>query len=353
MRMLKKSVLVTGGAGFIGSHLSEALVANGHEVTVIDNLSTGSLENLTSVKDHVEFLNADIRTEGFAKYLASRQFDTIFHLAANAYVPPSVEYPLFDFETNAVSTIKLLEILRGQQRRPTLIVMSSAAVYGNPTSIPVTEADATFPVSPYGAGKLAMERYVSVYSRIYGLRAAALRLFSVYGPRQRKQIVYDFMVKLSKDPNTLEIIGDGSQVRDLVFVEDVVSAALVVADRAQLEGEVYNVAGGLGYSTTEMADVIAAAWKLTPRYRYTGSIRAGDSEKWIASVDRLGALGFSPRFSFPEGVERTAKWFVTDRVRAATTLPADSVQGPHILRLDTVEAVTEGVSTLSGVQDER
>jgi UDP-glucose 4-epimerase len=154
-----------------------------------------------------------------------------------------------------------------------------------------------------------MERYVSVYSGVYGLKAASLRFFSAYGPRQRKQIVYDFIKKISNNPSELVILGDGTQVRDLVYVEDIAQAALIVLDNAPLEGEVYNVAGGRGYSTREIAETMTNVMRLSPRFHYTGSIRPGDPEKWIAHIDRIRKLGFSPRISLEEGMRRTIEWY--------------------------------------------
>jgi UDP-glucose 4-epimerase len=304
-----KSVLVTGGAGFIGSHLCKALVRRGVQVTVVDNLSNSGLEGVQEIADRIDFHELDIRSSVFRDLLLTGDFDVIFHLAANAYVPPSIENPDCDFQTNLVAPFRLLETLRGSGSSSTLIVASSAAVYGNPSRIPILETDLTVPISPYGVSKLAMERYVSVYSRVYGLRAASLRLFSAYGPRQRKQIVYDFIKKISNSPSELVILGDGTQVRDLVYVEDVVQAALTVLDSAPLHGEVYNVSGGRGYSTREIAETMTEVMGLSPRFHYTGSTRPGDPEKWIACIDRIRALGFSPRISLAEGMKRTIEWY--------------------------------------------
>ena len=309
MRICNESVLVTGGAGFIGSHLCEALVRRGAQVAVVDNLSNGTLQNLQKIADQIDFYELDICSSAFRDLLLTGNLDAIFHLAANAYVPPSVENPDHDFQTNLVASFQLLETLRSCGLDSTLIVVSSAAVYGNPSRIPISETDLTVPISPYGVSKLAMERYVSVYSRLYGLKAASLRLFSVYGPRQRKQIVYDFIKKISNNPSELVILGDGTQVRDLVYVEDVVQAALIVLDNAPLEGEVYNVAGGRGYSTREIAETMTNVMGLSPRFRYTGSIRPGDCEKWIACIDRIRKLGFAPRISLEEGMRRTIECY--------------------------------------------
>lgn len=304
-----RAALVTGGTGFIGSHLTEALVRRGFRVTVVDDLSNSSLQNIQAVKNEVEFHTLDILSAEFHHLLCERTFDVVFHLAANAYVPPSVKDPAYDFRLNLFGPFHLFETLRQRDHRPIVIAASSAAVYGNPARIPICETDPTFPISPYGVSKLATERYLAVYSHVYGFRAAEMRFFSVYGPRQYKQIVFDFIRKLTHNPAEMEILGDGTQMRDLVFVEDVVRALLTVLDRAPLEGEVYNVASGKGYTTTDIAQATSRVMGLTPCFQYTGSIRAGDAEKWIANIDRLSALGYVPEFSLDEGIERTVAWF--------------------------------------------
>jgi UDP-glucose 4-epimerase len=304
-----KTALVTGGAGFIGSHLTEALVAQGYRVTVVDNLFNSSLENLQAVADQVEICEMDMHEAAFAEMLETTRFESIFHMAANAYVPPSIENPAFDFRTNLLATFQLLETIRQAKLSPRLIVASSAAVYGNPDHVPIVETDPTVPISPYGVGKLGMERYVHVYSQIYGIRAASLRFFSVFGPRQHKQIVYDFIKKITNNPDELVILGDGTQMRDMVYVEDVVQAIMTVHDQAPLQGEVFNVAVGKGYSTREMAETMTQIMNVTPKFTYTGSVRPGDCDKWIASIDLLKELGYDPRVSLKEGMRRTIEWY--------------------------------------------
>ncbi len=303
------SALVTGGAGFIGSHLAEALVERGVQVTIVDNLCNGSLDNIRAIAERVNFYSLDIRSPAFIELLLSGSFNTIFHFAAEAYVPPSVENPENNYLVNLAAPFYILEALRKAKLDTTLIVGSSAAVYGNPRHIPVSELDPTFPISPYGVSKLAIERYTAVYSQIYGLKAASLRLFSIFGPRQCKQIVYDFIYKVATNPDEMEILGDGTQVRDLIYVKDVVQAVLLIWENAPLQGEVYNVAAGTGLSTRQIAETVTRVMGACPRFRYTGNIRPGDAEKWVACVDRIAALGFWPRFSFEQGVKQTVEWY--------------------------------------------
>ena len=224
-------VLVTGGAGFIGSHVVEVLVDAGARVTVIDDLSTGHAENLDAVA-LTDRARPRARSETAAEPGFVSSFDVIFHLAANPYIPPSVDDPAFDFAKNLDTTFRLLEALRTCELRPRLVNTSSAAVYGNPVRLPITETDPTVPISPYGVSKLAAERYVAVYSRLYAMPCSSVRLFSVYGPRQHKQVVYDLLDRLASDPEQLDVIGDGTQQRDFVYVEDVAAAMIRVAERA-------------------------------------------------------------------------------------------------------------------------
>jgi len=304
-----RRILVTGGAGFVGSHLVERLIAEEHEVVVVDNLSTGNRDNLAHVIRHTEFRHLDVCGPDLEQLLSDQAFDIIFHLAANAYVPPSVERPDWDFDTNLMATFRLLEMLRRSRWQGTLVYASSAAVYGNPARIPVQEADPTVPVSPYGVSKLASERYIAVYAQLYGLRAASLRLFSVFGPRQRKQVVYDFIRKLHDNPRELYMYGDGSQVRDFNYVQNMVDAALLIAERGKLEGEVYNVASGRACSTLELARAICAVMGIQPEIKFSGSVRPGDPEKWIADIGVLKSLGYRVRVSLEEGIKRTIEWY--------------------------------------------
>ncbi len=305
----EKSILVTGGAGFIGSHLCKALVKYEARVAVVDHFSTGRLENLQDISHNIDLFSLDFKSQAFSDLLTSSDFDVIFHFAGTASVPLSVDCPEDDFQSNLAGTFQLLETMRQSGSRSTLIVASSAAVYGNPSKIPISETDPTNPISPYGISKLAMERYVFVYSQLYGLKTASLRPFSVYGPRLSKQIVYDFIQKLTNNPDNLSIIGDGSQVRDFIYVDDIVHAALVVLNKAPLKGEVYNVASGHGYSTQEIAETLTKEMGIFPEYKYTGEIRPGEPDKWIACIDRLKALGFTPQVSLSEGLRRTLDWY--------------------------------------------
>ncbi len=312
MRADETRALVTGGAGFIGSHVVEHLVADGARVTVVDDLSTGCLDNLGSVMARIDF---DDRPLGalLAEPALVLDYDVIFHLAANAYIPPSVEDPAFDFGLNLETTFRLLEVLRTAERRPRLVNTSSAAVYGDPQRLPIHESDPTVPISPYGVGKLSAERYVAVYSQLYGIAASSVRLFSVYGPRQRKQVVYDLIDRLARDPSRLEVIGDGTQERDFAYVEDVAAAMVLVSRQAPGTGEVFNVASGSTHSIAQLVVAICAAMELDPEIAYTGRVRPGDAERWSVDTSALAALGYEPGMSLIDGLRATWDWYRAER----------------------------------------
>ena len=304
-----KSVLVTGGAGFIGSHVVELLVEAGAHVTVLDSLISGNEANLAAVRHQIQLINQDIRTLDWAALLTAHPCAVLFHLAANAYVPPSVETPEYDYAVNLDSTFRLLSTLRQTKWAGRFVFASSAAVYGNAVQLPITEDDATVPVSPYGVSKLAAERYVAVFSRLYGLHLASARFFSAYGPRQKKQVVYDFLEKLRRNPAELCIHGDGSQVRDFLYVADAARAALLVAERGSLNGEAYNIGAGAACSIAELAAAVCTTVGVQPRFIYSGPNRPGDPEKLTVNINRLKAIGYDPQTTLANGLRHTIEWY--------------------------------------------
>jgi UDP-glucose 4-epimerase len=304
-----RPTLVTGGAGFVGSHLVEALVERGARVTVVDDLSTGSEANLEAVAGQVELQELDIARDDLRPLLSSKGVEAVFHVAGNAYVPTSVEDPRDDFTRNVVGTYNLLEAVRDATPAARLVHTSSAAVYGETAGGVSREEDATLPVAPYGVSKLAAERYVAVYASVFGLWTANLRLFPVYGPRLRKQVVYDLMRKVLDNPDELFIYGDGSQVRDFNHVGNVVDSILLVLEAGRGEGEVYNVAADEPVAIRDLAAMICERLGVSPTFVYSGDVRAGEVQSWVGDHSRLAALGYSPRIGLSEGLADTVAWF--------------------------------------------
>ena len=299
-------VLVTGGAGFIGTHLVRRLVAAGADVTVVDDLSAPSAQPVPAGVTWHRLRLPDPRLRAL---MTEGRFARVFHLAGAAYVPPSLEDPSADLDNNAAVPLDVLEAIRRGSPATPVVYTSSAAVYGSPTVLPITEETPIVPVSPYGVSKYAAEQYVALYARLHGLRTASLRLFSVFGPGQRKQVVFDLLAKLAADPDRLEVIGAGTEMRDFIFVDDVVAAALTVMERGPMAGEVYNVASGTGLTIRDLVAHVVAVLGLAPAVRYTGEVRPGDALHWVGDISRLRALGFAPAVSVEAGVRRIAEWF--------------------------------------------
>jgi len=301
-------VLVTGGAGFIGSHLVEALVREGRSVRVVDNLATGHRSNLAHLEGQFEWIEADLAD--FATCQRAVEGVTgILHQAAIPSVPRSVLEPLQSHSTGPTATLNLLEAARQAGVRRVVFAASSSA-YGDTDDLPKHEDMVPNPLSPYAAGKLAGEHYVRVYARTMGLDGVSLRYFNVFGPRQDPSSPYSGVIslfaRLMTEGRRPKIYGDGSQTRDFTYVENVVQANLMAlkSDRP-LEGQALNVGTGRRIS---LLDLIAAinrslGTNLEPEFLPT---RAGDVRDSQASLDRIRAvLGFEPAVDFEEGLRRT------------------------------------------------
>lgn len=303
-------VLVTGGCGFIGSHLVEALVAHGARVWVLDNLRAGTLANLQTVRDAVEIEIGDVRDAARVKAVLERcRPQIVFHLAANASVPGSVDDPAYDFETNSAGTFTLLNTLRELNTDARIVLASSGAVYGQPELFPITEEALINPISPYGASKTCAETIAEMFHRVYGLPVVTARIFNTFGPRMARFVILDFLRKLRNDPSVLEILGDGQQKRDFNFVADTVQGLLLLAERGSIN-QAYNLSSGYSVSVTEIAQRLIAALGLTGQTRitYTGSSWPGDAQRWEVSIEKLSKIGYTPTVDLKNGLARTIEW---------------------------------------------
>lgn len=311
MKLTVKRALVTGGAGFIGSHLAEALVSGGVDVSVLDNLSTGSPTNLTSIKDRITFYEGDIRDRGLLEK-AAENTDVIFHFAAMASVTQSVEDPVESAMINDIGTLYVLEAARKNHAKR-VVLSSSCAVYGDDPQLPKVETMAPNPLSPYALQKLTGEGYAKLYHDLFQLDAVCLRYFNVYGPRQDPSSPYSGVISLfmngvvSKEPPV--IYGDGQQYRDFVFVKDVVAANLLASEADDVGGKIFNVATGNFVRIGELWEKICrlSGSDIAPRYVPP---RPGDIVESVGSIDRIQSeMGFTPEFTFEEGLELTFDWY--------------------------------------------
>ena len=258
-----KKIFVTGGAGFIGGHLCKKLSDSTRNLTVYDNLSSGKIENVKHLPK-VRFVKGDILD--LEKLGSQEKADLIVHLAAQVVVPYSMENPAEDFETNARGTLNVLEKARKDDAR--MVFTSSAAVYGNPTKLPTSEDYGFNPTSCYGLSKVVGEEYCNMYSQQYGLDITILRLANVYGPRGHG-VIPDFLDKISRNPEKLEIIGTGLQSRDFVHVSDVVDAFTLAAVSEEAIGETYNIGFGKTTKIIDLAKMILKIMNLSEKTAIT------------------------------------------------------------------------------------
>lgn len=304
-----RNILVTGGAGFIGSHLVDALVRLGASVRVFDNLADGTLENLIKASTNIEFVEGDLLDIGKVKS-AANDVDFVFHLAANASVPRSVQDPHHDFHCNAVGTLNLLQALRASSVKM-CVVASSGAVYGQPSRFPITEEHPLQPISPYGASKVAVEALCEAFHASFGIPITIGRIFNTYGPRQPRFVMYDFYRKLRVDPTRLEILGNGTQVRDYCFVDDTVNALMLLGLLDDGSCDIYNISSGHSYTVVEVAHVLISIMELEHvQINFTGSSWAGDANHWEVSIDKLmECAGYEPQHNLTSGLTRFVEWF--------------------------------------------
>lgn len=302
--------LVTGAGGFIGRHLTAALLSLGADVTPVGTQTSPSSSNGTATTAKA-CLPLPVGTDAFRAFLRDAgAFDYVFHLAASTSATGSVNTPQFDFRANLGATVDLLEQLRLQRPIHTrLVFTSSASVYGHPTRLPTREEDPTLPVSPYGVSKLAGEHYVRLYARLYGLSAASVRPFSVYGPYQTKQVVYAFFRDLRASPDRLTVLGAGTQIRDLVYVDDVIRGHLVVAACGRSDGATYNIATSVPTTILQLAHMIVDIQGAPTRVAFSGISRAGDQDSLLGANDAITAIGGAPRWALQDGMRETARWF--------------------------------------------
>jgi UDP-glucose 4-epimerase len=232
-----------------------------------------------------------------------------------------VSDPVGDFRSCIEETIFLLEALRMAAKPPLLVFPSSAAVYGEPKSLPIKESDPTIPLSPYGVSKLATENYIAVYCRLYGLRSVCFRPFSLYGPYQKQLVIFDFINKLNANPKRLEVLGDGNQQRDFLYIDDFISLMLYACDPLSPPGysETYNAASGISYSIRELLAVVCDVMELSPQIIYSNINRPGDPLKWAVDVTKIRRLGFSSATPLSAGLRQVLNWFYTENISELST----------------------------------
>jgi UDP-glucose 4-epimerase len=310
-------VLVTGGAGFIGSHVAEAYLARGDQVWVVDNLSSGKREN---VPTEAHFIEMDIRDEGIQELFREARFDLVNHHAAQIDVRISVADPRYDAEVNLLGLLNLLEGAKEVGTGRFVFVSSGGVVYGEPEVFPTPESSPKLPLSPYGVTKLTGEFYLNYYREVHGMDYVALRYGNVYGPRQDPHgeagVVAIFCSRLLSD-TALTVFGDGEQTRDYTFVRDIVSANMVVSeadlrDTRGIDGVAFNVGTGNGVSVNLLADTLEKVAGVRPGRVYEAP-RPGELLHSRLDTGRLQGLGWASNWTLEEGLRETYEHIANGR----------------------------------------
>jgi UDP-glucose 4-epimerase len=314
---MAERVLVTGGAGFIGSHIADGYLAGGFEVVVLDNLSSGRREN---VPRGAEFIEADIRSEKARQALARGGFTVLNHHAAQMDVRVSVDDPMFDADTNIMGLLNLLQGARDGEVEQVVFASSGGVVYGESDALPHPETAPKLPVSPYGVSKLTSEYYLAAYAQMHGLRAVSLRYANVFGPRQSPHgeagVVAIFGSRILRGTE-LTIYGDGAQTRDYVFVGDVARANMVATrwtppKVTSLDDLAFNVGTGVETTVNELAQSMIAAAGATVRVRHAAA-RPGELQRSAVDATKAGGdLGWRPTMTLSDGLRQTYEWIAEE-----------------------------------------
>ena len=302
-------LLITGVAGFIGRHIACLFSSQGYDILGIDTVSPAEVSPAELHVNH--YFQLELPDAKLSEILKHYELEACIHCAGRAAISESVSDPAPDFYSGVPTTFELLNALRLHNPRCSFIFLSSAAVYGNPGRLPISENASVNPISPYGFHKLQCELLCKEFSRVYGLRTASLRVFSAYGPGLRRQVIWDMFQKALANP-VLRLQGTGAESRDFIHVSDIARAAKIVVEHGLLEGEVYNVATGREIKISELAEIVLASLDLRKRIEFDGVIPVGVPQNWRADISKLQDLGFLPAVVLEQGLKDLVAWYQRD-----------------------------------------
>jgi UDP-glucose 4-epimerase len=307
--------IVTGGAGFIGSHLVDRLINDGHSVTVIDNMSCGRLENLKHHKDNklLQIQQIDIRDAAAVSDVLAGH-DAVFHLAAHANIRTSLIDHKADLDNNLVGTINILESMV-KHKIPDLVFASTSAIYGEATMRPTPEDYMPTQTSLYGASKLACEAYIEAFTEFAPINFWAYRFSNIIGERCRRGVVWDFVNKLNSNKSEIEILGDGKQSKEYLYVTDCVDGIMTGYQKSKNKINIFNLAIEDNRTPNEVADIVVAELNLkNVKRNYSGGSRGwiGDNPIVHLSIEKIKSLGWSPKVSSLDAIAKTARWTIAE-----------------------------------------
>lgn len=290
-------ILVVGSLGFIGSHCVD-FFSKEHEVWGCDVVQNCALMNYFPI-DPVE--------SDFQRLFQSQEFDVCINCSGAASVPLSIENPSVDFELNTINVFKLLSSIRQISPSCRFITMSSAAIYGNPESLPVRVEDKVNPVSPYGFHKVMAEMICEEFHRFWGTKTCCVRIFSAYGPRLKKQLFWDMYNKIQSEQNIV-LWGTGRESRDFIYIKDLVRVIELIIKKGSFEGEIYNVANGEQRCIAEVAELFIKILESDTEVTFNNETRKGDPLNWEADITAIKALGYQPEYTLEEGIKEYVDW---------------------------------------------
>jgi UDP-glucose 4-epimerase len=303
------NILVTGGAGFIGSYLSERLVQNGDNVTVLDNLSSGNMRNLENVegRQSFHFIKGDLLNMGDIEE-SLRGITKVYHLAANPEVRLGETDTKTHFQQNIVASYNLLESMRNKDVKR-IIFTSTSAVYGDAKILPTSESYAPAPISTYGASKLAAEALISSFCHTFGMSSVIFRFANVIGGRSNHGVIVDFIKKLKANPKELEILGDGTQAKSYLYIDDCIDGMLF-SDKSETGAEVFNLGSEDKVTVRELADALIQTLGMSDvEYKFTGGFQGrgwrGDVKFMQLSIDKIRSLGWKPKYGSRDAIKNT------------------------------------------------
>jgi UDP-glucose 4-epimerase len=296
---------ILGGAGFIGRHLVDELVGSGVRVTSIDRDPRQRLNDSGAASIQADAATGD---HALSHHFRTAEIDAVFVAVGTGLVPRSLDHPQADLQSNVLPLLASLELLRERAAPPVVVHFSSAAVYGEARSEPMSESHPLEPLSPYGVSKLAAERYTRLYHVLYGLPTLSLRLFSVFGPGQRKLVVHDLLTRVLAGEDPLVVAGGSEVTRDYVFATDVARCAHHLAKAAPATGEAYNLCSGIGTTLRELVEAMQAACGTTAEVEFTGTVREGDPQRFVGDGSAGRALGAGCDSALRVGLAATVDW---------------------------------------------
>lgn len=290
-------ILIVGSRGFIGSHCRD-FFSKEHDVWGCDVVLDYSTPN---------YIPIDAVDSDFQNLFQKMNFDVCINCSGAANVPFSIEKPFNDFKLNTLNVFKLLEAIRLHAPNCIFVTMSSAAVYGNPKTIPISEIDRIMPVSPYGIHKLMAEMICEEYYRYWGIKTCCLRIFSAYGPGLKKQLFWDMYNKLTSN-NNLVLWGTGKETRDFIYIKDLISIIDLIIKNGSYEGTIYNAANGRQVTISAVAELFVKVLGVDTQISFNNKVRKGDPLNWEADISKITELGYHQKYTLEQGIEEYVKW---------------------------------------------